>query len=124
VPIPSASVSFIFLLLGNLFLSPVKEEEEMVAVDDEEDVEEDDEGEEGEDVEDGEVDVSNPNLRFGRLLLTGTKLIVALSWPILDTEYLSRSDSNFLPGNCWLREYSASLTKVKVAMVGRWERWG
>ena len=52
----------------------------MVAVDDEEDVEEeDDEDEEGEDVEDGEVDVSSPNLRLGRLLLTGTKLIVALS---------------------------------------------
>merc|ERR1719180_210990 len=98
----------------------------MVAVDDEEDVdEEDDEDEEGDDVEDGEVDVSMfPNLRFGRLLLTGTKLIVALSCPILGTEYLRRSDSNVLPGNCWLREYSASLTKVKVAMVGRWARCG
>ena len=75
---------FCCLLLGNLFLSPVKEGEEIVAVDDEEDVEEeeedDDEDEEGEDVEDGEVDVSSPNLRLGRLLLTGTKLIVALSW--------------------------------------------
>jgi len=121
VPIPSASVSFIFLLLGNLFLSPVKEGEDMVAVDDEGDVEEedDDEDEEGEEVEDGEVDVSSPNLRLGRLLLTGTKLIVALSWPLLGTEYLRRSESNVLPGNCWLREYSASLTKVKVAMVGR-----
>ena len=44
----------------------------MVAVDDGADEEEDD-------VEDGEVDVSSPSLRFGRLLLTGTKLIMALS---------------------------------------------
>jgi len=117
VPIPSASVSFIFLLLGNLFLSPVKEGEEMVAVDDGADEEEDD-------VEDGEVDVSSPSLRFGRLLLTGTKLIMALSCPMLDTVYFRRSDSNVLPGNCWLNEYSASLTKVKVAMVGRWDRCG
>jgi len=122
VPIPSASVSFIFLLLGNLFLSPVKEGEEMVAVDDEEGEEDKDDDEE--DVEDGEVDVSSPSLRFGRLLLTGTKLIVALSCPMLDTVYFRRSDSNVLPGNCWLNEYSASLTKVKVAMVGRWDRCG
>ena len=53
----------------------------MVAVDDEEDEEEeeDDDEEDVEDVEDEEVDVSSPSLRFGRLLLTGTKLIVALS---------------------------------------------
>jgi len=125
VPIPSASVSFIFLLLGNLFLSPVKEGEEMVAVDDGADGDEEEEEEEDEeDVEDEEVDVSSPSLRFGRLLLTGTKLIVALSCPMLDTVYFRRSDSNVLPGNCWLNEYSASLTKVKVAMVGRWDRCG
>jgi len=122
VPIPSASVSFIFLLLGNLFLSPVKEGEEMVAVDDGADGDEEEEDEE--DVEDEEVDVSSPSLRFGRLLLTGTKLIVALPCPMLDTVYFRRSDSNVLPGNCWLNEYSASLTKVKVAMVGRWDRCG
>jgi len=58
VPIPSASVSFIFLLLGNLFLSPVKEGEEEMVEDDEEEgeEEEDDEDEEDEEeVEDGEV---------------------------------------------------------------------
>ena len=49
----------------------------MVAVDDGADG--DEEEEEEEDVEDEEVDVSSPSLRFGRLLLTGTKLIVALS---------------------------------------------
>jgi len=125
VPIPSASVSFIFLLLGNLFLSPVKEDEEEMVEDDEEegeDEDDEDEEEEEEEVEDVGVDVSS--LRFGRLLLTGTKLIVALSWSILGTEYLRRSLSNVFPGNCWLNEYSASLTKVKVAMVGRWDRWG
>ena len=51
----------------------------MVAVDDGADGDEEEEEEDEEDVEDGEVDVSSPSLRFGRLLLTGTKLIVALS---------------------------------------------
>lgn len=94
--------------------------------DDEEDGEEgDEEDEEEEEVEDVMVDVSSPSFRFGRLLLTGTKLIVALScWPIFGREYLRRSLCSVLPGNCWLNEYSASLTKVKVAMVGRWERCG
>lgn len=127
VPIPSASASFIFLVLGNLFLSPVKEDEEDIVEDDEEDgkEEEDEEDEEEEEVEDVVVDVSIPSFRFGRLLLTGTKLIVALSCcPIFDTEYLRRSLSSLLPGNCWLNEYSASLTKVKVAIVGRWDRCG
>jgi len=125
VPIPSASVSFIFLLLGNLFLSPVKEDEEERVEDDEEDEEEEDEEDEDEEeVEDVVVDVSIPSFRFGRLLLTGTKLIVALSWPIFGREYLRRSLCSVLPGNCWLNEYSASLTKVKVAMVGRLDRCG
>jgi len=127
VPIPSASVSFIFLLFGNLFLSPFKEDEEERVEDDEEDEEEEgeeDEDEDKEEVEDVVEDVSSPSFRFGRLLLTGTKLIVALSWPIFGREYLSRSLCSVLPGNCWLNEYSASLTKVKVAMVGRLDRCG
>jgi len=108
-----------------LFLSPVKEDEEERVEDDEEDEEEEDEEDEDEEeVEDVVVDVSSPSFRFGRLLLTGTKLIVALSWPIFGREYLSRSLCSVLPGNCWLNEYSASLTKVKVAMVGRLERCG
>ena len=50
--------------------------------DDEDDGEEEDEEDKDEDeeeVEDVVVDVSSPSFRFGRLLLTGTKLIVALS---------------------------------------------
>ena len=64
-----------------MFLSPVKEDEEEMVEDGEEDGEEDDEeDEEKEEVEDVMVDVSSPSFRFGRLLLTGTKLILALSW--------------------------------------------
>ena len=63
-----------------MFLSPVKEDEEERVEDDEEDEEEEDEEDEDEEeVEDVVADVSSPSFRFGRLLLTGTKLIVALS---------------------------------------------
>jgi len=119
LPIPKASDSFIFLLLGNLFLSPFKpkEVEEKVADDDKDD---DDDGDgKGEEGEVGDVS----SFLFVRLLSsTGTNLIVALSWPVLGTEYLSRSFFNGVPGNCWLSEYSASFTKVNVAIVGRWSR--
>ena len=36
------------------------------------------------------------------------------TWPIFGTEYLSRSLSTVLSGNCWLKEYSASWMKVSV----------
>ena len=51
----------------------------MVKDDEDDGEEEDEEDEEEEEVEDVVVDVSSPSFRFGRLLLTGTKLIVALS---------------------------------------------
>ena len=51
----------------------------MVEDDEEDGEEEEEEDEEEEVVEDVMVDVSSPSFRFGRLLLTGTKLIVALS---------------------------------------------
>ena len=65
-----------------MFLSPVKEDEEERVEDDEDDGEgedEEDKDKDEEEVEDVVVDVSSPSFRFGRLLLTGTKLIVALS---------------------------------------------
>lgn len=143
VPIPNASASFSFLLLCGLFLSPVKpkvEEDRAEDVDNDgddgdDDVEvfEDEEDEEDvevvEDEEVGEVgevgrkvEDSSSSFRLVRRLSIGTKLSAALSWAGLgSTEYLSRSSFN---GNCWLNEYSASLTKVKVAIVGRFARWG
>merc|ERR1719350_106550 len=75
-----------------------------------EDEEDEEVGEVGRKVED-----SSSSFRLARQLSSGTKLSAALSWAELgSTEYLSRSSFN---GNCWLKEYSASLTKAKVAIV-------